>query len=211
VNVEEGVQLSSDTPIKRRKGLPYMTCIVGVIEKAKTKSGLSRVVIGADSAVTYGWEMSSRKSPKLFKAGQNRFLIGVTGTLRPIQILKYVVKYPDQAKGEDTEEFMATKIVSAFREAFKEEGYSEVENNKETQDSSYLIGYSGRLFLMESNFSISESAWGYDAIGCGAPYAKGAICALPETMDTEERIRRALTAADLWSIGVAPPFVIESI
>lgn len=175
-----------------------MTCIVGLIENG-------RVWMGGDSAGVSGLDITVRADPKVFRNGH--FLIGFTSSFRMGQLLAYKLKVPAMEPGEDVFRYMVTTVVDAVRECLKEGGYAQRSNDAET-GGSFLVGFRGRLFSIQSDYQVCESSRGFHAIGCGADYALGSL-ASTAGQPGEERIRRALEIAELFSGGVRAPFRVD--
>jgi ATP-dependent protease HslVU (ClpYQ) peptidase subunit len=69
----------------------------------------------------------------------------------------------------------------------------------------------GRLFLIDTDMQVGESANDFDAIGCGRAYALGALAAtlkFRENRDPEGHIRTALAFAERFSGGVRGPYTV---
>ena len=177
-----------------------MTCIVGVVKDGK-------VHIGGDSAGTSGWDLTVRADAKVFVAGD--FLIGFTSSFRMGQLLRYSFQPPKKHQDKDVMAFMVTDFVDAVRQCLKSGGYARKDNEAE-QAGTFLVGYVGRLFRIESDYQVAESVSGYDACGCGQSYAIGAL-AVTQTMSPDERVHLALHAAERHCAGVRGPFNVEVI
>jgi ATP-dependent protease HslVU (ClpYQ) peptidase subunit len=76
-------------------------------------------------------------------------------------------------------------------------------------DGAMLIGYRGNLYTADPDCSVSRSRFGWDAIGCGGRYARGALAAMTET-DPLRRVRRTLEVACALNANCRPPFVVLS-
>lgn len=184
-----------------------MTCIVAYVAENKD------IWMAADSATTAGLDRRTKRQPKIFI--KDEFIIGVTGYTRMQQIMQYSFTPPVHPAGMDDEEYMCTLFVNEFRDVMKNLGYAQKYSEQEYVDSKSLIGYHGRLYVMESNFQIMEHIDPYDAVGCGEPYALGALYA----MDAENRIKKnphgalilALYAAARYSAGVSEPFYVRTL
>ena len=173
-----------------------MTCIIGLAENDK-------VYIGADSASVEGWTVRATRLPKVFRVGE--FVIGYTDSFRMGQILQHHLKVQDQGDESDME-YMVRFFVEAVRGCLKEYGYAKVENNTE-EGGTFLVGYKGHLYSVESDFQVNEAADGYAACGCGEKFALGAMKAL-EHLLPRQRIRRSLEIAAYFSGAVIPPFKV---
>jgi ATP-dependent protease HslVU (ClpYQ) peptidase subunit len=177
-----------------------MTCIVGVIHKGKT-------YIGADSAGVAGLDITIRKDSKVFKVGE--FVIGCCGSFRMINLLKFSLNPPKVYHDDDIYKYMCTEFVNAVRNCFKNGGFLKIDSNVES-GGFFLVGYKDRLFNVQNDYQVGECEKPYDAMGCGEPFALGALDVLPKEMKPEDKIKKALEIAAYRSGGVRPPFIIES-
>jgi hypothetical protein len=171
-----------------------MTCIVGMVDKKD-------VVIGGDSAGVAGYSMAVRKDPKVFL--KDGFLFGFTSSFRMGQLLQYTFKAPKQKAGVSDDTYLRTTWIDALRKCLTDGGCSQKVNNQES-GGTFLLGYRSRLYIVDGDFQIGESHCGYDACGCGADIAKGAMCVSGKP--AEERVRQSLFAAEFHSAGVRGPF-----
>jgi hypothetical protein len=73
------------------------------------------------------------------------------------------------------------------------------------REKSWIVSQLLTLALSTTCFGVPKAS--YDAVGCGADLALGAMFAT-EGMAPEQRIHAALAAASTFSAGVAPPFTI---
>ena len=177
-----------------------MTCIVGMVHN-KT------VYMGADSAGVAGFDIRTRKDPKVFISGE--FIIGYTSSFRMGQILRYSFSPPNPREGVEPYKYMCTEFIDTLISTMKEKGFATV-NNNEVRGGIFLVGYRGSLFEVESDFQVGEVYKNYASVGCGEAYALGALYSI-EKSDTmpEERIKIALSAAQEFSAGVREPFLVE--
>lgn len=174
-----------------------MTCIVGIVHEG-------RVIMGGDSAAIYDSELTIRRDPKvIFVEG---VIIGYTSSFRMGQLLAHTFHPPKRHADTDLFAYMVTDFVNAVRECLKAGGYAERHNEAE-KAGTFLVGIEGRLFKIESDYQVGESADGYDACGCGWQIARGALFATMD-MDPEKRIGIALKAAERFSAGVRGPFTV---
>jgi len=173
-----------------------MTCIIGLAQDGKA-------YIGADSAAASKWEVRQTLAPKAFKCGP--FVIGYTTSFRMGQILQFHLDVQPQ-DGESDLEYMVRRFIVAARECLKDGGWATIENNKE-EGGAFLVAYRGHIYEVGHEFYVIEAADGYEAAGCGAEYALGAMAALAD-LEPEKRIRRALEIAAHFSGGVCGPFVV---
>lgn len=176
-----------------------MTCIVGIRD-------MGRVHLGADSAGVSGLDLAVRDDRKVFTNGD--FVMGFTSSFRMGQLLQYAFKPPKRHPSTDVMAFMVTDFVDALRACLKAGGFASRKDEAEIAGT-FLVGYAGRLFNIEGDYQVGESACGYHAVGCGDAIALGALHALyakQPAMDPVERITTALHAAYAHSAGVRGPF-----
>lgn len=177
-----------------------MTCIVGITD-GKT------VFIGGDSAgVSSNYAVVVRKDSKVGKRGE--FIFGFTSSFRMGQILLHRFNPPEIPESQDLMAYMVGKFVDELRESFRSHGFAENNSGKEV-GGTFLVGIRGRLFGIESDYQVTESLCGFDAVGCGSEIAKGSLYSSGIALVSYEgRIYEALRAAETFSGGVRAPFNI---
>lgn len=176
-----------------------MTCIIGIIERGA-------ILMGADSAGVGGYSLTIRADQKVFINGP--FVMGFTTSFRMGQLLRYKFNPPPHPPGMDDHEFMVKHFVEAVRTCLKDGGFAEKKNEQES-GGTFLVGYHGRLFRIESDYQVAESVHGYESCGCGDDIAKGALHVTPR-LTAKRRILAALHAAEQFSAGVRGPFSVLS-
>lgn len=177
-----------------------MTCIIGLLDNGV-------VYIGADSAGVAGYSLTIRADEKVFINGD--FIMGFTSSFRMGQLLRYSLKPPKYHPDVDLNEYMVTDFVNAVRECLKAGGYAKKDKDEETAGT-FLVGFKGKLFKIDSDYQVGIPTQAYDACGCGESIALGSMysnSSLPPT----ERIRQALGAAEQFSAGVRQPFLIKQL
>lgn len=177
-----------------------MTCIAGIAHDGK-------VFIGGDSAGVAGLDLDVVKLPKVFVNGD--FVIGYTSSFRMGQVLQFAFTPPKRHPDRDVMHFMVTDFIDAVRNAFKGYGFAKKEMEVES-GGFFLVGHSGRLFVICSDYQVFEPTCGYSAVGCGESFAKGVFFAT-QGGAAEQRIDLALKAAEAHSAGVRGPFHVVSI
>lgn len=178
-----------------------MTCIVGIEDG-------EFVYMGGDSAGAAGYDLSIQVEPKVFQVG--KFLIGYTSSFRMGQILQYNLSVKPQEQESDFA-YMVSVVVEAVRDTLKQHGYSHVENNVE-EGGVFLIGYNGRLYVIQDDFSVLHRSDRFNAVGCGASYALASMWEHVAAQDNPEHaITEALKCAEHFSCGVRGPFVVKRI
>lgn len=174
-----------------------MTCIVGV----ETKRG---ILLGADSLggeSTY-WTATTSAEPKVFRIGP--YVLGFTTSFRMGDLLRYHAALPEPPAGARAlHRHMVVKVVPVLRATLKDHGFATTRDGGEV-GGDFLIGVRGALFHVQSNYAVQRATFGYDAAGCGAQSALGALsCAkgVPRA-----RLRAALEAAERHNMGVRGPW-----
>lgn len=177
-----------------------MTCIIGMV------CG-DDVYMGADSAGVSGWDIVTRKDPKVFFNGE--FLIGYTSSFRMGQILRYSFCPPKPREGVDSYKYMCTEFIDTLISTFKDKGFAQI-NNNEVTGGTFLVGYRGSLFEIDSDFQVGEVLKNYTSVGCGYAYALGSLYSSENSgRSSEDCITIALSAAQEFSAGVRAPFLIK--
>lgn len=177
-----------------------MTCIVGIAEGGN-------VWIGGDSASVAGYALTRRKDVKVFRNGP--FIMGFTSSFRMGQLLAHALTPPKRHAETDAYAFMVTDFIDAVRACLKTGGYAEKHNEAE-HGGTFLVGYSGRIFKVESDYQVGESISGYDACGCGEDIALGSLHSTVGG-DPAVRVNMALAAAEEFSAGVCAPFNVMAL
>ena len=174
-----------------------MTCIAGIV-----RSGV--VYLAGDSAAVSGYQLKTRRDEKVFVSGQ--YVVGYTTSFRMGQVLRYSFT-PPKPLGDDLHGFLCTEFVDRLRSTFKNAGCSGTSDGRE-DCGEFLVGIWGRLFKVCSDYQVEESRDAYNACGCGADLALGALSALDGTaLAPESQLEAALRAAERFSSGVRGPFV----
>jgi ATP-dependent protease HslVU (ClpYQ) peptidase subunit len=181
-----------------------VTCIVGFTDGPN-------VVIGGDSAGIAGYDLSVRADQKVFRNGD--FIMGFTSSFRMGQLLRYKFNPPKRYPEQDVYAYMVTDFIDRVRSCFKDGGYATTKDSAE-HGGTFLVGYAGRLFRVDSDYQVGENTVPYDACGCGEAYALGAINALhryDKDLAPKEYVLYGLSAAEDSSAGVRGPFHVEEL
>lgn len=179
-----------------------MTCIVGIADG-------SRVWMGADSSAVGINYVSIIADPKVFIVRD--IAIGYEHSFRMGQLLQDKLRVPLRRPNQSARDYVRRTITDAVRRTFRANAFSEVRNHVEI-GGVFLLGYEGKLYEMQSDFSILQFHDPEGAIGAGQEYALGSLHTtktLPLT--PPERIALALKAAAEYSPNVKPPFHIITI
>jgi ATP-dependent protease HslVU (ClpYQ) peptidase subunit len=143
-----------------------MTCIAGLIDK----NGKGH--IASDSLGSNGYTKSNYKNNKIFRKGE--LLRGYTSSYRMGQLLEHSLTLPARKVSQTIESYMYVDFVNAVRILLKDHGYLKVDSNRESIGN-FLIITEGRIFGMQDDMSLLESADGFDACGSGEDYATAAL------------------------------------
>ena len=82
-------------------------------------------------------------------------------------------------------------------------------NSSREEGGTFLVGYKGELFSIQSDFQVAKNINAYDAIGCGADIAKGSLFTTrADGTALDVKVEVALNATEAHSAGVSAPFVI---
>lgn len=185
-----------------------MTAVVGLVAGKK-------IWMGGDAAATCTSTLSQTlvKDPKVFVSGD--MLLGFSGSFRLGQLLRYSYTPPEHPEDLDDISYLNTLWLDAVRTCLKDGGFTRVEDSTETApDSSLLIGYHGKLYVMEADFNILEPAHPYAAIGSSGDFALGSLsttCKLNKRLSPKKKIETALHVASDFSASCRPPYTIKSI
>lgn len=184
-----------------------MTCIVGLEHEGA-------IYIGGDSAgvETGSLAICGRADEKVFVTDSGEMAMGFCGSFRIGQLLRYALVLPPQKVGQDDMAYLVTDFIDAVRNMQRDKGSLKKENEVEEHDAGFLVGFNGKLYVIESDFQVGRPIENYAAVGCGAQIALGALYATQQmNMLPEDRVRLALAAAAEYSAGVRAPFHIVKI
>jgi ATP-dependent protease HslVU (ClpYQ) peptidase subunit len=190
----------------KKKVMDTSTCIVAVKQDGK-------VWMGADSAASNkeAFKISTRADSKIFireDAVNVKWLFGFTTSYRMGQLIQYMLELPtfDEEASKDPFSFIVKKFIPLLQKCLGENGFQEKEKDR-IKGGTFLIGLAGNIFRIAEDYQVATLSVEYDAIGCGEPFALGALFASKDKLP-KERIEIALSAAEEFSAGVRGPFVI---
>lgn len=158
-----------------------MTTIIGI-------QGDGFCVIGVDSRVSsfedggYASQIMTLREGTTKVASNGKYLVGVAGDVRAINILHHVFQPPPapvNIVGRKLDEFVTAKFIPALRECFEQQGYASPESNEEKRhiaehDSTVLVAVNGCIYVIDGDYSWASDANGIYALGSGGAYALGA-------------------------------------
>lgn len=182
-----------------------MTCVVGLVDRGQ-------VFMGADSAgSTLHGQITTRTDKKIFMNGE--LMVGICGSFRMRDILQYHITF----KAYDPKiytplEYVNHEVAEKAREAFKTRGLTVVENNEETFNGSFIVGFRKKLFEVECDFQVGEAETQYLTCGSGGDIAAGSLFSTQKlAIPPVDRIQIALNAAAYGNAFVRGPFYINSL
>ena len=178
-----------------------MTCIVGI-----KKGGV--VYMGGDSIqIDSKDDVGITVHPKVFKVGD--FLVGSCGGVRQRQLMQYTFRPALTGDNYVSDmDYMVRAFIPGLQRCFKEGDYDPGENGP-----TFLVGFKGHIYIVGPGFHVLEFENDYVALGTGQPYACGSLHTTDANLSEwtpEDRIRKALSAAEHHNAGVRGPFTIIS-
>lgn len=180
-----------------------MTCIVGIEHNGK-------VIMAADSLAANAYSKCVLAEQKIFKVG--KFLIGCAGSGRAAQVIKYSLKVANKKSNQTELEYMCKNFAEAARKVIYEGGVIASKDEADLVDSVILIGYMGKLYVMEGDFQILQIETSFAAIGSGENVALGAMYALQGApIEPKKKLSIAIQAASYFVPSVGGPIhILES-
>lgn len=186
-----------------------MTCIVGFRDFTNNK-----VYIGGDSySVTSSLEYHVMDNDKVFE--RQGLIFGYTSTWRFGQLVQYTMEYPPRISDTNSMEYLCRQWVPALLACLQDNGHvgtgTQEDHDGKLQSGQALIGLDGKLFFLNSDFSILQPSNGTFAVGCGADFALGAMAVLLDTkLKPEDKVRKCIEASSTLSGGVGGPITVLS-
>lgn len=174
-----------------------MTCIVAV-------SDGEDVWMGGDSAGIDGFDLVLREDAKVFC--RPPFVMGFTSSFRMGQLLQYALLVRAQPAGMPDHEYMSTRFVDDVRACLKDGGYARKTDEAEA-GGTFIVGYKGQIFVIADDYQVGLNRADFAACGCGYQIAHGSLCETGR-LPPEQRVLRALAAAERFSGGVRGPFSV---
>lgn len=177
-----------------------MTCIVGFVEK-------KHVYMAGDHMGSDGYSDLHYNNQKVFINGD--FIIGYCGSFRMGQILQYDWVQPKRPKTMNNDlQYIVKLVVPSIMKAFDCKGFLQTAHSSDEAGQklggNFLLGYKGKLYHVQADFSVLEDTRGYDAVGCGLDFAKGALYWLSkdDSLSPADKLRKALEATEEHSTPV---------
>ena len=115
---------------------------------------------------------------------------------------------PRIPRASDLERWACVEFIDAVRKCLTDGAWLKKESER-VEGGACLVAVRGRLFVMQSDFSMGEVRGRYTAHGCGRDLVYGALHATEHLKwKPKARLIAGLKAAAQFSAGVAPPFRI---
>lgn len=174
-----------------------MTVIAGLVQDGE-------VYLAGDSALSSDGQIVVAKRGKIFRCGE--LLLGNSGSVRIPQLMEQSFELPPVT--EPLERYLVVDFVAALKKLLKDD---EQKADDLLQGSAFLIGVRGRLFILCSDFQISEPDAGYDAIGAAEDVALGSLHTTQSLcLSAHQRLALALEAAYAHNGTIRQPFTFLS-
>lgn len=170
-----------------------MTCIAGVVDK-----GI--VYIGGDScASSNSWVTVN--DAKVFAIGD--VLFGVAGSFRLADLVRHAWPGAIQ-ENQEQERFLRTTFVDSLYATLERYRVNDPDGHF---DGEILFGYNGRLYTVQSDYSVLSAPPCGMAIGSGSDAARGSLYTTSKLrMTPERRVLAALAASESVTPSVRAPF-----
>lgn len=144
--------------------------------------GETFAAIGSDSRwMDSAGRVGKQIKPKVFTVG--RYLIGVAGDTRGINILQYVMSpplLPPKLKGVKLDKFMVSQFIPVYRTILEVHGLGRVPYDDKPAETSIetLVLANGTIYAIDCDYGTEMDSSGIYAIGSGTPYGVAALEAL---------------------------------
>ena len=178
-----------------------MSLIVGLIYK-------DNVYLGSDRQISCGNLKTDSDTAKMFE--RQGIVFGSVGSLRIGQILEHSFTIPQAYQDQTAKDYLVQLFVPAWRKCLRDN--AAVTNNEgiETMDNRILIAFDRQIYVLYSDFSVSNEAMNkYAAIGSGEEFAYGSLHTTNKSTrqhKPKDRVRFALESAADHSLYVGRPF-----
>lgn len=176
-----------------------MTAVAAVVADGKVWVGGDSAGVGVRSL-----SLEQRADSKVFVNGP--YVMGFTTSFRMGQLLRWAFVPPTHHSDIEDERFMSTSFVDAVRQCLKTGGYARKDSEAE-YGGTFVVGYHGKLWVVEDDYQVAEPLAKFTAVGCGWQLALGSLHATP-SVTPEQRLLTALGAAERFSAGVRAPFTV---
>lgn len=187
-----------------------MTVIAGLVAEDGT------IYMGADSAATNNvGDQFLVENQKVFQPVRCPwYLIGFAGSFRLGQLLRYSLpRIPKPPKNADVQYFLSTVFVDKMRKCFKASGFSKFSEHGQERGGFCMLGYQGKLYMIEDDYQVLVPSTDYTALGTGQSFALGSLYSTAHisNLQPEERVLLSLQAAVANNCMCREPLYIRSL
>jgi hypothetical protein len=180
-----------------------MTLLFGILDND------GEVYLASDSCASDGNEtIESYGNEKVFRNGD--FVMGVTGSFRIMNILKYIFVHRsyDEEEWDSSFDYMVRSFVPSLMKCLRSNKALIDDKFVKSMDSSILVGFKNNLFVIDTDFHVGTYSWTkFICVGTAAPAAQGALMTcFYENKDVMESIDYGINASLTFSKTVKGPF-----
>lgn len=185
-----------------------MTVVLGIGDGKTVTIGADSIAISPDN-----YAVTVRREPKVFFLGPH-LVVGYSGSFAVGDAIRFGPAPPPPEGADpaavlvDPEAYIHEVVIPHFRAVVEESGVAE----GSFDGHQMLVGFAGRVFLVESLSQAGSSIDGIEACGAGDQLAIGAALALRDSgLTDEDLVLAALDVAERRSAGVRGPFRVVSL
>lgn len=129
---------------------------------------------------------------------KEKMIFGFAGYSRAAQVLEHQFDIPEQHPKSSDYDYLVSVFLDELIKKFLDARSVILESNLTMLDNThFLLAYNKKIYTIESNFQLIEELSDYDAIGCGADYAKAVFWLLKDNKEIkpEDKVIKALECA----------------
>jgi len=178
---------------------------VAIVDEQKS------IHMGSDSLASDSHSQTVMTNPKLFMVGE--LLVGFAGSFRSAQVLQYQVPLPDRGELQEDMEYLITSFIPVVRHVFSENGLYIIDiDGAEKFDGEFILGYRGKIYRMQNDFSLLRAVDDFVSIGAGGEAASAVLYATKDLkMNALTRLETSLQSAAYQIVTVKGPFHYTSV
>lgn len=186
-----------------------MSVVVGIEWRKKVWMAADSLVSDSEDQV-----FETSEPPKVYK--WDGFVLGTVGSFRVGNIIHEFFEPPKKSAADDHLSYMVSKFVPELRRILEENhvvtAYMVVDDDfAKPEEFSVMVGFEGRIYVVDDDFSVARAASGYAFIGSGAEIAGGALFVTQASNKPRNRVEQAVEAASKHCASVGGKIVVESI
>jgi hypothetical protein len=181
-----------------------MTCIVALVQDGTAYFAGDAFVGNVPSQYHSNVSQIIRKEPKVW--ARDGMLFGANGSVRMLQLLRYVLEIPKYPEGKDKIQYLVQQFIPALQKCFDKNKYHD-----EELGGGILLSLGGELFTIGDGFNVCDTADGYDSVGKASEVAIGSLHTTEQLgLSPLKRLYLALEAAEHHTCVVSKPFTYIS-